>query len=283
MKLSPLFRRLATLLVPALALFAAPAPAQTMINLGSIVDAVKGVAQSQQISSMSAEEEVALGRDIAARTLSAYPLIRDEKLQRYVNTVGMWVAMQSDKPDLPWRFAGVQSDEVNAFAVPGGTVLITAGMLKLLGNEAELACVVGHEVGHIVRRHHLDLLQKELLTQSGSKLVADNLRKDAKGQLGQLAIGEGTQIFARSLDRGAERDADTDGVMLAARAGYDPAACLLLMQRMAGMKQEAGMLESLYKTHPQAKDRVADIGKAVDDLDGVPPGSGARPLLGYGK
>ncbi len=278
-----LARLLATLLLPVLAVAAAPAPAQTMINLGSIVDAVKGVAKSQEVAAMSVEEEVALGREIAARTLSAYPLIRDEKLQRYLNSVGLWIALQSEKPDLPWRFAGVQSDQINAFAVPGGTVLITAGMLKLLGNEAELACVVGHEIGHIVRRHHLDLLRKEMLVQSGSRLVADNLRSDAKGQLGQLAIGEGAQIFTRSLDRGAERDADADGVVLAARAGYDPAACLLFMQRMAGLKQEAGTLESLYKTHPQAKDRAVDVGKAVDDLDGVPAGTGARPLLGYTK
>ena len=275
-------RLLVSLFAAALGFAPPPAAAQT-INLGSIVDAVKGVAKSQEVAAMSVEEEGALGREISARTLSAYPLIRDEKLQRYLNTVGLWIALQSEKPDLPWRFAGVQSDQINAFAVPGGTVLITAGMLKLLGNEAELACVIGHEIGHIVRRHHLDLLQKDLLVQSGSKLVADNLRGDAKGQIGQLAIGEGAQLFTRSLDRGAERDADADGVILAARAGYDPAACLLFMQRMAGMKQEAGMLESLYKTHPQAKDRVVDIGKAVDDLDGVPPGTGARPLLGYRK
>lgn len=275
-------RLLVSLFAAALGFAAPPAAAQTL-NLGSIVDAVKGVAKSQEVASMSVEEEVALGRDISARTLSAYPLIRDEKLQRYLNTVGLWIALQSEKPDLPWRFAGVQSDQINAFAVPGGTVLITAGMLKLLGNEAELACVIGHEIGHIVRRHHLDLLQKDLLVQSGSKLVADNLRSDAKGQLGQMAIGEGAQIFTRSLDRGAERDADADGVILAARAGYDPAACLLFMQRMAGIKQEAGMLESLYKTHPQAKDRAVDVGKAVDDLDGVPPGTGARPMLGYRK
>lgn len=279
----PTSRLLVPLLAASFGLAALPASAQTNINIGSIFDAVQGVAKSQEIASMSAEEEVAVGREIAGRTLTTYPLVRDEKLQRYINGVGLWVAMQSEKPDLPWRFAAVQSDQINAFAVPGGTVLVTAGMLKLVSNEAELACVVGHEVGHIVRRHHLDLLQKEVLLQSGAKIVSDNLRTDAKGQLGQFAVGEGAQIFARSLDRSSERDADADGVIYAARAGYDAGACLLFMQRMAGMKQEAGVLESLYKTHPEAKERVADVGKAIADLEGAPPGSGARPLLGYRK
>ncbi len=279
----PAPRTLTSLAAALLILFSGTASAQMNINLGSIVDAVKGVAKSQEIASMSVEEEIAVGRDIAGRTLTTYPLIRDEKLQRYLNSVGLWIAMQSDKPDLPWRFAAVQSPQINAFAVPGGTVLITAGMLKLISNEAELACVIGHEIGHIVRRHHLDLLQKEILVQTGTKAVTDNLRGDTRGQLSQFAVGEGAQIFARSLDRGSERDADADGVIYAARAGYDPGACLLLMQRMASLKQEAGTLESLYKTHPQAKDRAVDVGKAIDELDGVPPGSGARPQLGYKK
>jgi len=276
-------RSLATLLASLCLGLATPASAQTTINIGSIFDAIQGVSQSRKVANMSDEEEVALGRDLAARTLTTYPLIRDEKLQRYLNAVGLWVALQSSRPELPWRFAAVQSDQINAFAVPGGTVLITAGMLQLVSNEAELACVIGHEVGHIVRRHHLELLQKELLTQTGAKIVSDNLRSDAKGQLGQLAVGEGAQLFTRSLDRGAERDADADGVLHAARAGYDANACLLFIKRMAALKQEAGTLESLYKTHPSATDRVADIEKTIADLDGAPPGSGARPLLGYRK
>lgn len=279
----PAFRLPVLLLAASLGLASLPAAAQTNINIGSIFDAVKGVAKSQEIGSMSVEEEIAIGREIAGRTLTTYPLVRDEKLQRYINGVGLWVAMQSEKPNLPWRFAAVQSDQINAFAVPGGTVLVTAGMLKLISNEAELACVVGHEVGHIVRRHHLDLLQKETLVQTGAQVVTSNLRSDAKGQLSQFAVGEGAQIFSRSLDRGAERDADADGVIYAARAGYDAGACLLFMQRMAGMKQEAGTLESLYKTHPAANDRVADVSKAIADLDGAPPGSGARPQLSYKK
>jgi predicted Zn-dependent protease len=265
------------------------APAQAQINLrnfnvGSVIDAVQGVTKSQEVSSMSVEDEIAIGRDIAARTLGTYPLVRDEALQRYLNTVGVWVALQTEKPALPWRFGAVKSDQVNAFAVPGGTVLITTGMLKLIGNEAELACVIGHEAGHIIRRHHIDLLQKDILTATGSKVLGDNLGGGGiKGQVSQMANKEGAQLFMRSLDRGAERDADSDGVVYAARAGYDPESCLILMQRMASQKQDAGTLAALYKTHPNASERVKDVGAALAALTGAAAGEGARPPLAYRK
>lgn len=271
------------LLAAGLILAAMPALAQTF-NLNSLVDAVKGVAKSQEVGAMGEQEEVAVGKEIAARTLGVYHIVRDEKLQRYLNVVGLWVALQSERPGLPWRFAAVESDQVNAFAVPGGAVLLTRGMLKLLANEAELACVIGHEVGHIVRRHHLALLQKETLLQTGAKVVGDHIQSGGlKGDAKKFLVGEGAELFARSLDRDSERDADGDGVLLAARAGYDAGACLLFMQRLAGMKQDAGALASLYKTHPQAAERAGDIGKTLVRLEGVAPGSGARPLLGFVK
>lgn len=274
--------RIASLAV-SLSLLALPAAAQT-INLTSIFDAVKGVARSQEVGAMGEADEIAIGKDVAARTLGSYRLVRDENLQRYLNRVGLWVALQSERPALPWRFAAVESEQANAFAVPGGAVLLTSGMLKLLANEAELACVIGHEVGHVVRKHHLALLQKETLLQTGAKAVGDNIQSGGiKGEARRFLVGEGAELYARSLDRDSERDADGDGVLLAARAGYDAGACLLFMQRLAGMKTDAGTLASLYKTHPQAAERVVDVGRTLERLDGVPPGSGARPALGFRK
>jgi predicted Zn-dependent protease len=267
----------------ALALFAPLSGAQVReINLGSIFDAAKSVAKSRDVGSMSETDEIAVGREVAESTFGTYRIIKIEKLQRYLNAVGRWVAMQSDRPELPWHFAVVESEQVNAFAVPGGSVLVTSGMMNLLSNEAELACVLGHEISHVARKHHLTLLQKETLIQSGAKAVADNIQgSGAKREAKRFLIGEGSELYARSLDRGSERDADNDGVLLAARAGYDPGACLFFMQRMANLKQEVGTLSSLYKTHPQAAERIVDIENALTELMGVEPGSGARPILGY--
>lgn len=274
-------RRLLAIL--AACLLSLPVAAQVReINLGGIFDAVKGVAKSREVASTSEADEIAIGKEVAARTLGTYKIVRDEKLQRYLNSVGLWVALQSERPTLPWRFAAVASDQVNAFAVPGGAVLVTSGMLRLLANEAELACVLGHEIGHVVRKHHLALLEKDILRQTGTKLVGDQINQGSvQGQAKQFLLGEGSELFARSLDRDAERDADADGVLLAARAGYDAGACLLFMQRMAGLKQEAGTLASLYKTHPRAAERAVDVGDALQRLEGAEPGSGARPELGF--
>ncbi len=228
---------------------------------------------------MSEEDEIRVGREITAQTLGSYPVVPHDGLQRYLNQVGLWVALQTPRPDLPWRFAVVQSEQINAFAVPGGTVLVTTGMIGLAANEAELACVLGHEIGHIVHKHHLSVLQKSALLETGSALVQKAAGDDGAGIATRQLLKEGTELFTRGLDRSAETDADANGVLYAARAGYDPSACLNFMIRLAGLKQEAGALDALYKTHPQASARVADVESTLKRLRGAKPGSGARPAL----
>ncbi|MBK6905715.1 MAG: M48 family metalloprotease [Rhodocyclaceae bacterium] len=250
------------------------------INLGKVFDAAKSVAQSRQVANLSEPEEVTLGDEIASRTLSAYPLVDNEPLQRYVNSVGRWVALQSERPSLPWRFALAQSDQMNAFAVPGGVVLITSAMWMSLQNEAELACVIGHEVAHIVRKHHLALLEQGALIEAGKNLIDAGIQGGSGKDLAKrMALGEGAELFTRKLDRGAERDADADGVVYAARAGYDPAACLSFIQRMAARKVSDSTLGSLYKTHPQASERVVDVTDSLTRLIGAQAGSGALPPI----
>ena len=282
-----LIRRVFRLLLAGLAAGALIAPVSAQVegrayDLGKIFDAIKGVATAVEAATMSEEDEIRIGRELAAKMLGAYPALRSDELQRYLNQVGVWVALQSSRPDLPWRFAAVEGQEVNAFAVPGGTVLVTTGMLALVANEAELACVIGHEVGHIARRHHLSLLQKSALIETGSVLAQQSVREDEKSVATKYALAEGAELFTRGLDRDAERDSDADGVLYAARAGYDPSACLNFMRRLAALKREAGTLEALYRTHPQAGERVADVRAALRRLQGAEPGTGARPPLPQG-
>ena len=248
-------------------------------DLGTLFDAIKGVSTAVEAATMDEADEIRVGRELAAKVFGAYPAVRSDKLQRYLNQVGVWVALQSSRPDLPWRFAAVEGQEINAFAVPGGTVLVTAGMLGLIANEAELACVIGHEVGHIARRHHLSLLQKATLIETGSVLAQQSVKQGEKSLATKAALAEGAELFTRGLDRGAERDADADGVLYAARAGYDPSACLNFMQRLAALKSEAGALAALYRTHPQAGERVADVAASLSRLQGAEAGTGARPPL----
>ena len=249
------------------------------LDLGSIFDSAKNLAKSQSVGSMSEEEELAIGKEVVAATLGSYPPVRDAALQHPLNQVGVWIALQSSRPDLPWRFAAVESDSINAFAAPGGTILVTRGMLGHVTNEAELACVLGHEIGHVTRRHHIAVLQKSLLVAAGASALTATSKAGNSEEYRRLLIGESKEIFNRRLDRGSEREADEDGILLAARAGYDPAACLNFMQRLAALKVDTNALAALYKTHPTAKERVVDVDSSLGRLKGAAPGDGVRPEL----
>lgn len=261
-------------------LISLPALAQRSFDLGSVLEAGKNLAQSESMGNMTEQQEISIGRDVTASTLGAYPLIRDEALQRKLNTVGLWIALQSTRPTLPWRFAAVESNAINAFAAPGGTVMITRGMLNAVSNEAELACVIGHEVGHITRKHHLTVLQNTLRTHGIANLaVAATSSSSQNAELKKMVLNEGKEIFSKGLDRSAESEADSDGVLLAAKAGYDPGACLIFMQRLAAMKGDSNALAGLYKTHPAAADRATDIETDLKRLKGAAPGEGVRPAF----
>src|SRR5690606_26944554 len=120
------------------------------------------------LKSPSKAEEVELGREITGNLLGAAPLVKDEALQAYVNKVGRWVASQSSRSDLPWHFGVIESEDLNAFAAPGGYVIITKGLYRKMENEAQLAGVLGHEIGHVEQKHHLKVLQKSQLLNMGA-------------------------------------------------------------------------------------------------------------------
>ncbi|MFZ2627898.1 MAG: M48 family metallopeptidase [Rugosibacter sp.] len=259
-----------------------PAAHAQSFNLNAIFDTAKSLAKSQEVGSMSEEEEIAVGKEVVSATLGTYPPIKKDQLQHMLNQVGVWVALQSSRPHLPWRFVAVRSDSINAFAAPGGTIMVTQGMLKLVSNEAELACVLGHEIAHVDHRHHISVMQKSLLVSAGASALSIQSGKNGNADYRKQLVTESKEIFTRGLDRGSEREADEEGVLLAARAGYDPAACLNFMQRLAGLKADTGPLAALYKTHPSAKERATDINTALGKLDGASPGEGARPPLKLG-
>src|SRR6185436_19059988 len=98
------------------------------------------------LSDVEEKEEIAIGREFAGRMLGAAPLVNDRALQAYVNRVGRWIALQSERPDLPWTFGVIEDASVNAFASPGGYVLVTRGLYQLLENEAQLGSVLAHEI-----------------------------------------------------------------------------------------------------------------------------------------
>lgn len=221
----------------------------------------------------SEQEEVRIGQQIAGNLLGVAPLVRDDRLQTYVNQVGRWVALQSDRPDLVWHFGVIESDDINAFAAPGGYIFLTKGLYRMLNNEAELAGVLGHEIGHVMRKHHLKVLQKS----QGIAAVGALLQKKAKNesQLVQNLIGNGAEIVARGLDKDAEFEADRIGLVLAARAGYDAYGLPTVLDAIGHVAKSDKSLALLFKTHPQPEARLNQLSEAVAArLDGVPEGPG---------
>jgi predicted Zn-dependent protease len=221
--------------------------------------------------SPSKEEEIALGREITGSLLGAAPLVKDAGLQQYVNKVGRWVANQSERSDLPWKFGVIDSADLNAFAAPGGYVLVTKGLYQKLQNEAQLASVLGHEIAHVVKKHQLKVLQKQQVVSAGSDWLKDKLSK--KNKLADKAIGTGAEISARGLDKEAEFEADRMGMVLAARAGYDAFSLGEVLQIIGQTSQSDSSVALLFKTHPHPDERLAKLGDAVGSkLDNVKAG-----------
>ncbi|PKO46363.1 MAG: peptidase [Betaproteobacteria bacterium HGW-Betaproteobacteria-22] len=219
----------------------------------------------------SKDEEVLLGREIAGNLLGAAPLVKDVALQQYVNAVGRWVASQSERPDLPWRFGVIESSDLNAFAAPGGYIMLTKGLYQKLENEAQLAGVLGHEIAHVVKKHQLKVIQKQQLLNMGAGFLSDKYAKD--NNLMSKAIGSGAEISARSLDKSAEFEADRLGLSYATRAGYAPLGLPDVLQTIGHSSKNDNSVALLFKTHPHPDDRLSALSDAVGNkLDHMPEG-----------
>jgi predicted Zn-dependent protease len=209
----------------------------------------------------SIEEEIQIGRQITGNLLGAAPLVRDDALQRYVNQVGRWVANQSERADLPWHFGVIDSEDMNAFAAPGGYVVITRGLYRKLQNEAQLAGVLAHEIAHVVRSHHIKLLQKTQLLDLGAGLLSKRIGQNNE-MIGKF-IGRGAEVCARSLDKSAEFEADRMGVVLTARAGYEPYGLPEVLQIIGQTGEGDNAVTLLFKTHPHPDDRLVKLDEAI--------------------
>lgn len=213
-------------------------------------------------------DEEKLGREVAGRLLGAAALVKDDALQKYVNKVGRYVAAQSDRPDLNWTFGVIESPSVNAFAAPGGYVFVTRGLYALLQNEAELAGVLAHEIGHVTARHHVRLMQKQRVVSMGQEFLTQKAGKEDVKKL----VGNGAEILARSLDKESEFEADRLGVYYATRAGYDSYGLPAVLDRLQA-SGSSDRFTLLYKTHPLPSARLSALDVALAGrYDAVPTG-----------
>ena len=232
---------------------AAPAPGKQQLDVNQLGFALFG--------DYTPEQESRIGQQVSGDLLGAVPLVRDDKLQRYVNQVGNWVASQSGSKERVWHFGVLDTEDINAFAAPGGYVFVTKGLYRRLNNEAELAGVLGHEIAHVTQRHHLKVLKQSSLISALGQVASSKAK--SSDQVVQNLIGNGAEILARGLDKSAEFEADRVGMTYAARAGYTPWGLPDVLQDLAALPAKDERTSLLYKTHPHPADRLATLGESV--------------------
>lgn len=251
-------RNLIHLAASALALAQLVACAGGVPSVGDLTSAVaiaKGASDSMR--EIPVAEEVQIGHTVSASLLGAAPLTENARQQAYVNSVGMWLAMNSGRPDLPWQFGIIDSETVNAFAAPGGYIFVTRGLVERCNSEAELAGVLAHEISHVVAKHQLADIQKN--ARKGVLLDVASLKSGGlTGDAARAVARVGMEGFVRGLSREDELEADSMGVELAARSGYDPYGLVVVLQTLESEGQDSTTAMFL-KTHPAPSDRIAEL------------------------
>jgi hypothetical protein len=231
------------------------------VNVGTKLDTAARVAPKAEDE--LAAEELALGPEIAGRILGARPLWNDASAQQRVNLVGRWVASQTSRPDLPWTFGVIDTPEVNAFAAPGGFILVTRGLYELLASDSEVAAVLGHEISHCVQRDHYKVIHKQELATVGKDQAVQNVTVGNDSVAGsyarRYAEKNGAAIMLTSLDREAEYRADEAAEFYLARAGMNPLTLYAVLQKLTALGSESASLAQLYKTHPPLDGRLDRI------------------------
>jgi len=210
---------------------------------------------------ISEEKEVELGNLYTPSSIDEFEGLYPEKeVQEYVNSVGLKIAKVTERK-LPYKFYVVNSGIVNAFALPGGPVVITRGLLLQLDSESELAGVLGHELGHINARHHVKFLAKQLalsfILQVGSLFVPQNLSGEILLQLGQISASLLTLKFSRDQ----EREADRYGFLYAFKAGYSPEGMIEVFEKFK--KLEKKRPPAWLSTHPLPESRIEEAKKHI--------------------
>jgi len=217
----------------------------------------------KEFNLMSESQEVALGMQEAQKTALTIGRYQDTVWQSYVSTLGKQLASHSERPQLPWAFTVVDDPQVNAFALPGGFIFITRGILANMNSEAELAGVLGHEIGHVTARHSATQMSRAQVAQLGLGL-GTVLRPDLAQYTG--LVSSGLQLLFLKYGRDDETQADMLGFRYSLRSGYDPHAMLDLFTMLQGVEAEGGRerLPAWATTHPFPENRFAHTQQMLD-------------------
>jgi predicted Zn-dependent protease len=213
---------------------------------------------------VSTQQEIEMGAQYSEQINAQLPIVGDPELNRYVNVLGDSIARLTERDDIPdWKFYIVDSKEVNAFAVPGGYIYVNRGLIERTQRMDQLAGVLGHEIGHVVKRHSIKQMQQQQGANIGVTLACV-LTSVCNSQAGQAAIQVGgTALFAK-FSRSDETEADVEGIKNVIRAGISPNGIPEMFQILINERQSnPGGVESWFATHPLEEDRIAETQRII--------------------
>jgi predicted Zn-dependent protease len=218
---------------------------------------------------VSEDEERAIGADVSEKIRARFGVVQDQAVHKYVTLVGTLVAQQSERPTLAWTFIVLDTDGVNAFASPGGFVHVTRGALGLIRNEAELAGVLAHEIGHVAHKHTVNAIRKNKAVQLGTSETL----KDRGPLLDQIANRAYEMVLENAFDRNDELDADRAAVQYVGKLGYAPRALGDFLQRLDDRNRDQAERNGLFASHPETKERIGKIAQLAGASKGTALGA----------
>jgi predicted Zn-dependent protease len=236
-----------------------------LVGLGALACATNPATGARQIMLVSEAQEIAMGRDYDRQVVASIGLYPDSGLQRYIQQFGQRLAATSERPNLPWTFRVVDDPVVNAFALPGGFIYVTRGILAHLSSEAELAGVVGHEIGHVTARHSVSQMSKQQLAQLG--LAVGAIASPELGRYAGLA-SQALGVLFLKYSRDNESQADELGLRYLRRAGYDPREMPHVFEMLTRVSQAqgGGRVPEWLATHPNPENRRGRIEQEIAAL-----------------
>ena len=249
-------------------------------------------AVSRSIEEFTPEQEYYIGRSVAAVILSQYPPYNHSQANQYLNLIGQTLALASDMPEIfrGYRFLILNSDEINAFATPGGQIFITRGLLRCCRNEDAVAAVLAHEIGHIQLKHGIQAIEKSRVTDAVTTIAAETARALRPNEMKMLSQAFGgaimditTTMINNGYSRSYEYQADQAALKILRRLGYDPNGLVEMLVVMGKSLKSGG--KDFAKTHPSPGDRIGEIEEKLGKYARVrtPDARQARFMSAVGK
>lgn len=237
-----------------------------MILMLLVACVTTGPGGKKSIVIIPTESEVEIGKEVVRDVESTERVLNDPQVQNYVSNIGRKIANVCDRKDVKYSFKVLDSNEINAFACPGGFIYIYKGLMKTMDNEAQLAAVLAHEVGHVVARHSM----KRLQAIYGYSILMEVALGGELSQTARQLVDAATGVILLGYGRENEYEADEFGILYAKKSGYNPKGMIQLFEKFKQLEgRPPSTFEKLLSSHPPASDRIRNGNKEINKVGGT--------------